>query len=74
MLHDMILVLKRGYQLFLSIHLQNDMVIGEMENKGKQKQEAYLTGTHSVLKGVSPFPSEIEACEKNHSKLTRTER
>lgn len=44
-----------------------------MEKK-EQKQEAYLTGTHSVLKGVLTFPSEIETWEKNHSKSTQTER
>lgn len=36
----MIQASKRGYQLVLLILLQNEMVIGEMEKRGKQKQEA----------------------------------
>lgn len=73
MLHDMILGSKRIYQLALSILVENEIVIWGMEKKGKQKQEAYLTGTHSVLKGVSTFPSEVTTCEKNHSRSTQTE-
>lgn len=50
--HDITLESRRGYQLFLLILLQNEMVIREIEEKGKEKPEAYVTGTNSVLREV----------------------